>query len=69
MANPLDQKPSDKEKNIYSISDKDLVHLAGYNAYEYNNYIEGQRITVNENKYTIVDIKNESPSGFQAITV
>ncbi len=48
-------------------SDKDLVELAGYNAYI--NYTELQPITVNGTKYRVVDTNYKDPTGVDAMTV
>ncbi len=48
-------------------NDKDLVELAGYNAYK--PYSVGRRLEVNGNDYIVKDTHYNDPSGLDAITV
>lgn len=52
-------------KKIQTVSDPDLVELAGYNAYM--NYVEDQVVEVNGNKYVVIDTHADEVTGLDAI--
>ncbi|MGE6257287.1 SA1320 family protein [Heyndrickxia sporothermodurans] len=54
-------------KKTSGSNDKDLVELAGYNAYIV--YYEDQMIKVNGNKYKVMNTKYKDPTGLDAFTV
>ncbi|WP_079529590.1 SA1320 family protein [Halobacillus hunanensis] len=64
MSDPLTKSP---KNNQAVANDKDLVELAGYNAYR--NYANEQIMVVNGSEYRVVHTNYTDPTGMDAITV